>query len=145
MLLHEFGTVLSGFSASLPPQALERLRRNPRVEYIEPDAVVTASATTQAQATWGLDRLDQRALPLGGAYHYGATGSGVKAYVVDTGVRSSHTEFGGRVAPGYTAVADGRGTEDCNGHGTHVAGTVGGATYGVAQGRPVGPRAGPRL
>ncbi len=129
---HEYARALAGFTATLPPQALERLRRHPRIDFIEQDAVVTASET-QSGPTWGLDRIDQRALPLGQSYTYNATGAGVKVYIVDTGIRTTHVEFGGRAGGGYTAVADGRGVQDCHGHGTHVAGTVGGSTSGVAK------------
>ncbi|MGH9156396.1 MAG: S8 family serine peptidase [Acidimicrobiales bacterium] len=129
---HDYANAVRGFAATLPAQALEGLRRNPNVELIEPDAPVVASVV-QTGATWGLDRIDQRALPLSGTYSYDTTGAGVTAYIIDTGVRATHTQFGGRVTSGYTAIADGRGTDDCNGHGTHVSGTVGGATYGVAK------------
>lgn len=123
---------ISGFAAKLPAKALDAVRRNPNVAYVEADQVVTASGT-QSNPTWGLDRVDQRNLPLSGSYTYDQTGSGVTAYIIDTGIRSAHNDFGGRVAAGYTAVSDGNGTNDCNGHGTHVAGTVGGGTYGVAK------------
>ena len=128
----EFGAALSGFAAQLPDRAIEALRNKPNVAYIEADQEITLSAT-QSPATWGLDRVDQRAMPLNNGYTYNATGTGVTAYVIDTGILSSHADFGGRVASGYTAINDGRGTTDCNGHGTHVAGTVGGSTYGVAK------------
>jgi subtilisin family serine protease len=106
---------------------------------VEADQVYRAVGTTQLNPTWGLDRSDQRALPLSGSFSYGATGKAVTAYVVDTGLLSSHVEVTGRVAPGYTVIGDGRGTEDCNGHGTHVAGTTGGTTYGIAKGITIVP------
>jgi len=123
---------LSGFTATLSESQVDRLRRDPSVAYIEQDARVTLS-TTQSGATWGLDRIDQRDRPLNGTYTYTPTGAGVRAYIIDTGIRFAHNEFGGRAVSGYDAV-DGGAADDCNGHGTHVAGTVGGATYGVAKG-----------
>ena len=131
-VLDNFGAVLNGFAAKLPDAAVDKLRSNPDVAYIEADQRFSIDAT-QSPATWGLDRIDQRNLPLSNSYTYNATGSGVTAYIIDTGIRASHSEFGGRVGSGYTAISDGNGTNDCNGHGTHVAGTVGGATYGVAK------------
>ena len=123
---------LKGFAVRLSPDRAEALAANPRVAYVEPDQVVHAVAT-QTPATWGLDRIDQRDLPLNNTYNYNQTGQGVHAYVIDTGVRGSHQEFSGRMGNGADFVGDGNGTNDCNGHGTHVAGTTGGTTYGVAK------------
>ena len=127
-----YSTAVEGFSARLSDSAVAALREDSDVAYIEADQRVAIDAT-QSPATWGLDRIDQRNLPLNNAYTYTPTGAGVTAYIIDTGVLSTHNEFSGRVAAGYTAISDGRGTTDCNGHGTHVAGTVGGTTYGVAK------------
>lgn len=131
-LHHVYANALKGFAATLPPQALTGLRNNPRVESIEPDQTVSLQ-TTQSDATWGLDRIDQHFLALSSTYSYERTGAGVTAFIIDTGIRPDHVDFGGRVGPGYTAILDGRGTADCNGHGTHVAGTVGGSAWGVAK------------
>ncbi len=130
--IDRYSQALTGFSAELSDSAVAELRSDPDVAYIEADQRVAIDAT-QSPATWGLDRIDQRNLPLNNAYTYNSTGQGVRAYVIDTGVRATHSEFGGRVAAGATAIDDGRGANDCNGHGTHVAGTIGGATYGVAK------------
>jgi subtilisin family serine protease len=110
-----------------------KLSDDPRVAWVEEDGEVSID-TTQTGATWGIDRIDQRDRPLNGTFVYTRTGAGVKAYIIDTGIRQTHTQFGGRAIHGFTAINDGRGSTDCNGHGTHVAGTVGGSTYGVAKG-----------
>src|SRR5690606_30814579 len=111
-----------GFAARLSDADAARLARDPRVAYVEQDQVMTIDAT-QTGATWGLDRIDQRARPLSGTYTYSNAGAGVTAYIIDTGIRFSHNEFGGRATSGFDAV-DGGTADDCNGHGTHVAGTV---------------------
>jgi subtilisin family serine protease len=130
---HTYRAVLPGFAASLSPRALEALRRNPRVKYVAEDGLAYPGQTTQPGATWGLDRIDQRALPLNGSYSYGPNGTGVRVYVIDSGIRTTHNEFGGRASVGTDFVGDGQNGQDCNGHGTHVAGTIAGATYGVAK------------
>ena len=129
---HTYHRALKGFSVRMPEQQAARLANDPRVEFVEEDGVVSLG-TTQTGATWGLDRIDQRDLPLNGNYNYTPTGTGVRAYIIDTGIRATHTQFAGRVIAGFTAINDGLGSNDGNGHGTHVAGTVGGSTYGVAK------------
>jgi subtilisin family serine protease len=128
-----FKHAVKGFSGRLTAAAIEEFRRNPKVKYIEQNQVVSLVATTQPGATWGLDRIDQANLPLSTNYTYNTTGSTITAYIFDTGVRSDHVEFGGRVTGGFSAIAAEPTPEDGNGHGTHVAGTVGGSTYGVAK------------
>jgi len=130
--IRHYEHVLPGFVVRADSRQLQRLLADSRVDYVEQDGVVEASAT-QNGATWGLDRVDQRNLPLNSTYIYDTTASNVHAYIVDTGVLGSHAEFSGRMGNGYTAITDANGTSDCNGHGTHVAGTVGGTTYGVAK------------
>jgi subtilisin family serine protease len=134
-----FDRALRGFVAEADDAALAKLLADPRVAYVEEDGIVTISAT-QNPATWGLDRIDQRNLPLSSSYTYDTTATGVHAYIVDTGILTGHSQFTGRMGNGFRAIADdGRGTSDCNGHGTHVAGTVGGTTYGVAKAATLHP------
>jgi hypothetical protein len=126
----EYGRALRGYNATLDAAALAEVRRDPEVAYVEQDHKVFPAASTP----WGLDRIDQDALPLNGTYNSTRTGVGVTAYVIDSGIRASHVEFGGRVATGKNFFGDAPAdTDDCYGHGTHVAGIIGGATYGVAK------------
>ena len=130
-----FSKVLNAAVIEIPPAAVAGISRNPRVLSVERDAEVLVDPTpvSQTGATWGIDRIDQRALPLSGTFSAPTTASNVAAYVVDTGIDASHPEFGGRVINGFDAVSGGSGATDCNGHGTHVAGTIASATYGVAK------------
>lgn len=125
--------VLNGFAGKISDAAREGLLRDNRILRVEADGVVHAITTTQSDATWGLDRVDQRENALNGTYTYNTTGTGVTAYIIDTGILTTHDEFGGRAVHGYDSVDDDFDATDCNGHGTHVAGTVGGALYGVAK------------
>lgn len=157
--LRVYTSALRGFSARLSKAQVAQLRADSSVKYIEPDSIASISGkpapggnshvapqghaqigpsapstkVVQTGATWGLDRVDQRNLPLNGNYNYTSKGNGVTAYIIDTGILASHTQFGSRAAGVFTAISDGNGTNDCNGHGTHVAGTIGGSTYGVAK------------
>ncbi len=126
-----FNHVLNGAVITTDVQNAKRLADDPEVAYVEADQIMRISGT-QTSATWGLDRIDQTNLPLNGSFTYPSS-SGVHAYILDTGIRGTHNDFTGRMGNGYTAVNDGQGTNDCQGHGTHVAGTVGGTTWGVAK------------
>ncbi|WP_455356738.1 S8 family peptidase [Streptomyces sp. SYSU K217416] len=133
-----YTSVVRGFAAALSPAQLQAMRYTPGVVAVEEDAKVTSLESGRGRglapaATWGLDRIDQRALPLDSQFNVNSTGRGATAYIIDTGIDYAHAEFGGRAVPGYDVVGDGRRGQDCQGHGTHVAGTVGGATYGVAR------------
>ncbi|WP_372748984.1 S8 family peptidase [Litorivivens sp.] len=152
-----FNSVLNGFAAYLNPLQVKALSLDNAVKYVEQDAIQRISEQSQKNATWGLDRIDQKDLPLNKTFSYSAAGKGVHAYIVDTGIRSDHKDFSGRLGNGENTSDDPKQppaglldpifailfgekenpddpTNDCNGHGTHVAGTVGGSEWGVAKG-----------
>jgi subtilisin family serine protease len=143
-VLRTYSSALRGFSARIPATALEKLKQSPRILAIEPDQLIETQETSTSTAvswelespvpSWGLDRIDQAKNRLDSKYSYvSAAGAGVNVYIVDTGIRLTHTDFGGRAFEAFTTVNDSLGAGDCRGHGTHVAGTVGGAVYGVAK------------
>ncbi|MEN9561872.1 MAG: hypothetical protein RIR73_116 [Chloroflexota bacterium] len=148
-----YTSAIKGFSAHLPEAALNAVLSDPNVAYVEPDVMISLSPeeqggvqeagdiaaedvnaqAVQTPATWGLDRIDQRNLPTTNSYAYTERGVDVHVYIIDTGIRTTHNEFGGRAVKNFDSIGDGQAGNDCNGHGTHVAGTVGGTTYGVAK------------
>jgi subtilisin family serine protease len=141
--MYTYESVLRGFAATLSPTQLTKVRAFAGVAAVEENGEVSiddpyrppvGGVPRVAAQSWGLDRIDQRKLPLDDTFTATATGKGVTAYIVDTGIDTAHTEFGGRASNGFDVIADGRNGQDCNGHGTHVAGTTGGANYGVARG-----------
>nr|MDT0658673.1 S8 family peptidase [Micromonospora sp. DSM 115978] len=129
---HVYRSALRGFEVSLGAGAAKRLAAHPAVAYVQQNHRVRLLDTQTNPPSWGLDRIDQESRPLNSAYTYPRTAAGVPVYVIDTGIRFTHGDFGGRAVSGFDAV-DGGAADDCNGHGTHVAGTVGGAAHGVAK------------
>src|SRR5687768_8650564 len=131
-VLATWDKAVKGYGVRANAGQLIAIRNDPRVRFVESNAVVTIVATQSPVPSWGLDRIDQAALPLNNSYTYANTAAGVHAYIIDTGIHATHNEFTGRVGTGADFI--GGGTADCHGHGTHVAGTVGGTIYGVAKG-----------
>ncbi len=134
-----YSHALNGYAMQMTQAQAETLSKDPRVDYVEEDGEIKlepaeAEISPQSVSSWGLDRIDQRQLPLDGSYSYNSTGKGVHVYVIDTGIRRTHQEFQGRAFAAFDSIGDGQNSNDCHGHGTHVAGTIGGATYGVAKG-----------
>ncbi|MCB2383176.1 S8 family peptidase [Shewanella sp. SR1] len=137
-VMKNFGNVLNGVLINASAQQVKALLKDPNVKYVEQDQVMSVTPMMETNAdqpspTWGIDRIDQRNLPLDNNYHTDYDGSGVTAFVIDTGVLNTHNEFGGRASSGYDFIDNDYDATDCNGHGTHVAGTIGGSTYGVAK------------
>ncbi|NHC45418.1 S8 family peptidase [Motilibacter aurantiacus] len=128
-----FTAAVDGFVATMDARSATELAADPRVDYVEQNQVLSIAATQSPTPAWGLDRIDQPALPLNSSYTYTENGTGVRAYVIDTGIQTNHADLGGRAVNGFDAIGDGRNGQDCNGHGTHVAGTIGGSAYGVAK------------
>lgn len=128
-----YSHALNGYAASIPDANLAALRTDASVDFVEADGTVSIDTTQNNPPSWGLDRIDQVNLPLSNSYTYTNTGAGVRAYIIDTGIFTAHNNFGGRATSGFDAI-DGGTADDCHGHGTHVAGTTGGSTYGVAKG-----------
>ena len=129
---HKYRFALKGMAIEMSAAQAAALAADPRVASVEQDQTMTASAE-QSGATWGIDRIDQRTRPLSGSYVYNADGTGVTVYIIDTGINFTHTEYAGRAFTGVDEITTGGTAADCNGHGSHVSGTVGGATYGVAK------------
>lgn len=131
-VIRHYSHSINGFLLEMSSSQVTQLRLDQRILLIEQDQMMSATVT-QSNATWGLDRIDQSDLPLSNDYTYNLDGSGVNAYIIDTGILNSHTDFGGRSVSGWDFVENDADASDCNGHGTHVAGTVGGSTWGVAK------------
>lgn len=128
-----FSRAINALSVKVKHSEAGRIRNNPKVLFVELDQPMYALDTQSPSPSWGLDRIDQRTLPLNSTFTASAKGAGVNAYIVDTGISSTHVDFTGRMSAGFSSIIDGNGTNDCNGHGTHVAGTTAGSTYGIAK------------
>ncbi len=138
-LLARYDAVYRGYAARLDADALLAVRQNPEVLLVQPNGIVTISATQSPTPSWGLDRIDQRNLPLNNSFTYANDGAGVHEYTIDTGILLTHNDFTGRVGNGFDAITSGGTANDCNGHGTHVTGTAAGTTYGIAKKATVHP------
>ncbi|WP_299002192.1 S8 family peptidase [uncultured Shewanella sp.] len=137
-VIKNFGNTINGVLVKANAEQIAAMQSNPDIKYIEQDQILSIDPIVntlgdQSNPTWGIDRVDQRDLGLSNSYHYDYDGTGVTAYVIDTGVLNTHNEFGNRASSGYDFVDNDNDATDCNGHGTHVAGTIGGSTYGVAK------------
>ena len=134
-----FSHAINALSVKMKHSEVARIRNNPKVLFVELDQPMYALDTQTNPPSWGLDRVDQRTLPLNSSFTASANGAGVDVYIVDTGIFTTHTDFSGRLRSGFSAINDGRGSNDCNGHGTHVAGTTAGTAYGVAKAASIIP------
>ncbi len=130
---HVYNKVFKGYAAILSPSALAKVKQNSKVAYVEKDQIMSINLTTMPNPVWGLDRIDQVSLPLSTSFSYNSNGTGVDAYIIDTGIFLSHADFGGRAVGGFSSIGASTNWVDQNGHGTHVSGIVGGSTYGVAK------------